>query len=96
MKNILYGGHDFTTTDDVAAALLDFVVSLARTQPPEVVTIPVIIDGRATEAALVLTSVTPVAVVDVELHDMQLDGADYAVAVLRHKTQRLDSVGIIH
>ena len=35
MKNLLYAGHELTTTDAVAEALLDFVVTLARTQPPE-------------------------------------------------------------
>lgn len=95
MKNLIYAGSTFTTTDEVASALLDFVVSQARTHPPEAVTVPVIIDGRASEITLVLTAGTPLAFAATDVHDMELDGSEYAARVLRHKTQRLDSIGII-
>lgn len=95
MKNLLYAGHELTTTDAVAEALLDFVVTLARNQPPARVTIPVLIDGRNTEVQLILTAVTPIAAATVDMSDMALRGADSAVEELRYKASRLDSVGLL-
>ena len=94
MKNLLYAGHELTTTDAVAEALLDFVVTLARTQPPESVNIPVLMNGRSTDVQLILTAVTPVAAASIDMSEVALNGADLAVEILRRKTERLDSVGI--
>lgn len=94
MKNLLYAGHELTTTDAVAEALLDFVVTLARTQPPASVNIPVLMHGRSTDVQLILTAVTPIAAASIAMSEVALNGADFAVEILRRKTERLDSVGL--
>ena len=94
MKNVMYAGHELLTSDAVADALLDFVVTLARTQPPERVSIPAVKDGRVTDVQLVVTAVTPLAVASSDAHEQSLPGALRAVEVLRYKASRLDSVGL--
>lgn len=94
MKNLLYAGHELTTTDAVADALLDFVVTLARTQPPESVKIPVLMNGRSADVQLILTAVTPIAASSIDMSEIALDGAEFAVEILRRKAERLDSVGL--
>lgn len=93
MKTLLYAGHAFTTTDEVARALLDYVVTIPHNQAPEVVMIPAMRDGERVVAHLVLTASTPLALHTVEGREVALDGEDYAVEVLRRKASRLAAVG---
>lgn len=93
MKALLYAGHELLTTDPVADALLDYVETLPLNQQPERVVIPALRDGHPVIAEVVLTAATPVAVTTTDLDDMPLDGADYAVAVLRNKAERMAGIG---
>jgi len=93
MKALLYAGHELLTTDRVADALLDYVETLPMNQPPDRVVIPALRDGQPVIAEMVLTAATPVAVTTTALADTALDGADYAVAVLRNKAERVAGIG---
>ncbi|TXK19583.1 hypothetical protein [Homoserinibacter sp. GY 40078] len=93
MKALLYSGHELITTDAVAEALLDYVMTLPLNQRPDRIMVPALRDGSRTVAQLVLTAGTPLAVTTIDGPDTPLDGEDYAIEVLRRKTRRLDSVG---
>ncbi len=81
------------TTDRVADALLDFLVTLPRTGPPERIAIPVLRGGRTVGVQLLVTAATPFVVFEADAPETPLDGEEHAVAVLRHRAARLDSVG---
>lgn len=93
MKVLLYSGCELTTTDEVARALLDYIVTIPHNQAPEVVMIPALREGGRVVAHLVLTANTPLAVHTVEGRETALDGEDYAIEVLRRKASRLSAVG---
>jgi hypothetical protein len=93
MRTLTYGGSDLVTTDAVAEALLDYVVTLPINRPPEPVTIPALREGRPVTARFLVTAQTPLLVTTAERPDVPLDGEKHAIDVLRHKAHRLDSVG---
>ncbi|AYF98473.1 hypothetical protein [Protaetiibacter intestinalis] len=94
MKALLYAGHELLTTDEVADALLDYVVTLPLNQPPERVVIPAVRAGSPVVAELVVTGCTPVAATTTDDPDTSLEGEEYAVQVLRRKTERLAGLGL--
>lgn len=81
------------TSDAVADALLDYVVTLSLNHPPEPVTIPALHDGREVTARFLVTAQTPLLVTTTERAEVALDGAQKAVDVLRYRARRLDSIG---
>lgn len=93
MRALLYAGCELVTTDDLADALLDYLVTLPLNRPPERVVLPALRDGRPVTAQLLLTAVSPLLVTTVDAPQQPLDGEDYALQVLRRKTRRLDSIG---
>lgn len=93
MRALNYAGCELVTSDAVAEALLDFVVTLPVNRPPEPVTIPALQEGRPVTARLLVTAQTPLLVTSLEKPDVPLDGEETAIDVLRHKMQRLDSIG---
>ncbi|MCS0498973.1 hypothetical protein [Protaetiibacter mangrovi] len=93
MRALHYAGCELVTTERVAEALLDYIVTLPLNQPPERVTIPALRGGEPVVAELVLTAATPLATTSLDMREQPLDGEDYAVEVLRFKAHRLDSVG---
>jgi hypothetical protein len=93
MRTLIYGGSELVTTDAVAEALLDYVVTLPLNRPPEPVTIPALREGRPVTARFLVTALTPLLVTSADRADIALDGETHAIDVLRHKARRLDSVG---
>jgi hypothetical protein len=93
MKALHYAGCELITSEAVADALLDFVVTLPLNAPPERVTIPALRDGHPVVARLLVTALTPMLVTSIGMPNVPLEGEEHAVDVLRHKAQRLDSVG---
>lgn len=93
MRALLYAGCELVTTDDLADALLEYLVTLPLNQPPERVVLPALRDGRPVTAQLLLTATSPLVVTTVDAAQQPLDGEDYALQVLRRKARRLDSVG---
>jgi hypothetical protein len=93
MRTLTYGGSELVTTDAVAEALLDYVVTLPLNRPPEPVTIPALQQGRPVTARFLVTALTPLLVTTAERPDVPLDGEAHAIDVLRHKADRLDSIG---
>lgn len=93
MRTLNYAGCELVTSDAVADALFDYVVTLPLNHPPETVTIPVLQEGRAAVARFLVTALTPLLVTSTEQSEVHLEGEEHAVGVLRHKAQRLDSVG---
>ena len=94
MKALLHAGYELVTTDEVADALLDYVVSLPVNQPPARVELPVLRNGQPTLAQLVLSPTTPLAITTSDAVDVELEGADDAVNVLRRRTARLAGLGL--
>lgn len=93
MRALNYAGCELVTSDAVADALLDYVVTLPVNRPPEPVTIPALQEGRPVTARFLVTAQTPLLVTSVERPEVPLDGEDHAIDVLRHRAQRLDSIG---
>ena len=93
MRALNYAGCELVTSDDVAQALLDFVMTLPVNRPPEPVTIPALQEGRPVTARLLVTAQTPLLVTSTERPEVPLEGEEQALSVLRHKMQRLDSIG---
>ena len=55
MKRVAYGGESFITSDDGAAALLDFAASAAMSDVAEVVALPAVLpDGQVITVNLVI------------------------------------------
>ncbi len=93
MRTLNYAGHELITSDAVAEALFDYVLTLPLNHPPEPVTIPVLQEGHTETARFLVTAVTPLLATSSADSDVQLEGEDHAIGVLRHKAQRLDSIG---
>jgi hypothetical protein len=93
MRNLNYAGCELVTSDAVADALLDYVVTLPLNRPPEPVTIPALQEGRPVTARFLVTALTPLLVTTAERANVPLDGEAHAIDVLRHKARRLDSIG---
>lgn len=93
MRSLNYAGTELVTSDAVADALIDYVVTLPVNHPPEPVTIPALQGGREVTARFVVTAQTPLLVTNNEGPEIPLPGADHAVDVLRYRAQRLDSIG---
>jgi hypothetical protein len=93
MRTLNYAGCELVTSDGVADALLDYVVTLPLNRPPERVTIPALQEGRPVVARFLVTALTPLLVTTAERVDEPLEGEERAIDVLRHKAHRLDSVG---
>ncbi|PJJ62036.1 hypothetical protein [Compostimonas suwonensis] len=64
MKRILYGSGTLRTSDDVADAVLAYAMALSRRSIADSIDIPIVLDdGRVTEAALLLTPLTPLVAI---------------------------------
>ena len=94
MKSLLYAGHELLTTDEVADALLDYVVTLPLNQPPERLVIPAIRDGHSIVVEVVLTASTPIASATTEVPSAPLDGELTALREMRRKTNRIAHLGL--
>lgn len=94
MRTLHYTGCELVTTDRVADALLDYLVTLPLNHPPERVRIPALRDGVAVVAELIVTAMSPLVATTSDERDVALDGEDYAVDVLRHRASRLGSAGL--
>ncbi len=94
MRILHYAGCELVTTDRVAEALLDYLVTLPLNHPPERVTIPALRDGVAVVAELVISALAPLVATTTEGGEVALDGEEYAVDVLRHRMTRLGSIGL--
>ena len=94
MRVLHYAGCELVTSDRVAEALLDFIVTLPLNRPPERVSIPALRAGAPVIAEFVLTAATPIASTTSDARETALDGERAAIEVLHHKTHRLDSVGV--
>jgi hypothetical protein len=93
MRSLSYAGCELVTSDAVADALLDYVVTLSLNHPPEPVTIPALREGREVTARFLVTAQTQLLVMTSELAEVALDGSQKAVDVLRYRARRLDSIG---
>ncbi|HLU62975.1 MAG TPA: hypothetical protein VKY66_00465 [Protaetiibacter sp.] len=93
MRALNYAGSELVTSDAVADALIDYVVTLPTNHPPEPVTIPALQDGREVTARFLVTAQTPLLVTSSDEPETPLRGAEHAVDVLRHRARRLDSIG---
>jgi hypothetical protein len=95
MQRVSYGGESFITSDDGAAALLDFAASAAMSGVGEVVTLPVVLaDGRVVSANLVIGPSTELMTIPIESSQAEPDTRN-AAAVLRARACQL-SAGNIH
>ena len=94
MKRVAYGGESFITSDDGAAALLDFAASAAMSGVAEVVTLPSVLpDGRVVLVNLVIGPSSELITSPVETAFAEPDTVD-AAADLRardRKSTRLNS-----
>lgn len=93
MKALLYAGHELITTDEVAAALVEYLTRLPLNHPPHRVAIPVIRGEMRSSAELVMTGRTSLAVIATDAADERLDGDDYAVNVLQQRADSLAGIG---
>ena len=94
MKSLLYAGHELLTTDEVADALLDYVVTLPLNQPPERLVIPAIRDGQPIVVEVVVTASTPIASATTEVPSEHLDGETEALREMKRKTNRIAHLGL--
>jgi len=89
MKRVAYGGESFITSDDGAAALLDFAASAAMSGVAEVVTLPSVLpDGRVIMVSLVIGPSSELITSPIETQFAEPDTAD-AAAALRARALQL-------
>jgi len=94
MRTLHYAGTELVTSDGIAEALLDYIVTLPLNHPPHRVTLPAMRDDHEVVAHLVVTAETALLVTTSDAPHVALDGEQYAIDVLRHHTHRLDSIGV--
>jgi hypothetical protein len=89
MKRVSYGGESFITSDDGAAALLDFAASAAMSGIGEVVTLPsVLADGRVVSVSLVIGPSSELMTTPIETSYPEPDTRK-AAAALRARASQL-------
>jgi hypothetical protein len=89
MQRVSYGGESFVTSDDGAAALLDFAASAAMSDVGEVVTLPsVLADGSVVSISLVIGPSSELIMTPIETSHAEPDTRE-AVAVLRARVSQL-------
>ncbi len=89
MQSVSYGGESFVTSDDGAAALLDFAASAAMSGVGEVVTLPsVLADGSVVSVSLVIGPSSELMTTPVESSQAEPDTRE-AAAVLRERASQL-------
>lgn len=94
MKRVAYGGESFLTSDDGAAALLDFAASAAMGGVAEVVTLPsVLTDGRVVSVSLVIGPSSELITSPIETSLAEPDTTE-AAASLRARAFRLGATSI--
>lgn len=90
MKDILIEGHRILTTDEIAAAVLDYAQSLLERGATDVVDFPGIHDGDCKQCSLLLGAATNLVLVDAPLEvSTRLGGAERASAEI---TRRADAL----
>ncbi len=94
MRTLHYAGCDFVTSDRVAEAFVDYLVTLPLNQPPERVTIPALRAGDEVVAEFVVTAFAPIVTTSSHEREVPLHGEDAAIEALRGKARRLDGVGL--
>lgn len=88
MKRVAYGGESFITSDEGAAALLDFTASAAMSGVAEVVTLPsVLADGRVVLVNLVIGPSSELITSPVETALAEPDTRDVAAALRARASQ---------
>lgn len=88
MKRVAYGGESFITSDDGAAALLDFAASAAMSGVAEVVTLPSVLpDGRVVSVNLVIGPSSELITSPVETTLAEPDTVAAAAALRERATQ---------
>jgi hypothetical protein len=94
MKRVLYGGESFVTSDDGAAALLEFAASAAMSGIGEVVTLPsVLADGRVVSVSVVIGPSSELMTTPIETSQAEPD-TKAAAAVLRARASQLETSSI--
>ncbi|QNE47002.1 hypothetical protein F1C58_08885 [Glaciihabitans sp. INWT7] len=89
MQRVSYGGESFITSDDGAAALLDFAASAAMSAVGEVVSLPIVLeDGRVVSVRLVIGPSSELLTTPIESSLPEPDTRD-AAAALRARASQL-------
>jgi hypothetical protein len=90
MKKISYDGVAAVTTDDVAEALLELAMAVARYRVYETVTVPVVVDGMSEELTLMLGPTIHLSALTVpSAARPQVEGADAAARSIRRRARTL-------
>lgn len=89
MQRVSYGGESFITSDDGAAALLEFAASAAMSGVGEVIRLPVVLaNGSVVSASLVIGPSSELMTTPVETSHAEPD-TRAAVAALRARASQL-------
>lgn len=90
MKTVFYDGVAAVTTDDVAEALMELAIAVARYRVYECATIPVAVQGRSEELALMLgPTIHLSALTDSRGDGLVIAGAEAAATALRRRATTL-------
>lgn len=92
MKLIIYAGGEYTTGDEIAAALLEYSKGLAEEDRAETIEIPILNEDGSTGTAMFLVGpASQIAAKDIETGFEELRAPE-AVARLRRLTGELHAV----
>ncbi|TDN92646.1 hypothetical protein [Microbacterium sp. BK668] len=95
MKDLLFSGSRFLTTDEVADAVLHYAQVLAQYGRADVVRFPALVDGVAANSWLALGPGTGSAIAAVEVLDSPIErlaGAHEASVEIQRRSERLEGV----
>jgi hypothetical protein len=97
MKRIAYGGESFITSDDGAAALLEFAASAAMSGVGEVVTLPTVLaDGQVVSVDLVIGPSSELITSPIESSLAEPDTREAAAALRTRASQLGASSSHVH
>jgi hypothetical protein len=93
MHDLMYASSSITTTDAVADALLGYAAQLAGLNRVDVVTVPVIHEGRPAMCRILIGAAIPLAATQTSGHEADLPGAMEAMLDLsrRRNANSVDS-----
>lgn len=95
MKDLLFGGTRFLTTDEVADAVLHYAQVLAQYGRADIVRFPALVDGVAANSWLALGGGSGSALAAVEVLDSPIErlaGAHEASAEIQRRTEQIEGV----
>jgi hypothetical protein len=85
MREILYAGHRFVTTDALSDAVLDYVVEATAREVTDTLAIPVLVDGAVETLRVLITPTIELGTISVPGLEAELPGEGAALAALESR-----------